>query len=212
MKAQAVTDKHFPPSVFTQMKKWPDLIKGHNAIHDLECEVMRERLDPMVMMARIESGLPTAGIQDETAGRDATPPQSNRNAPKTPSPPTSIVDQAPRLQPRSTTSSQPTSMAQSHRGSPMHRAVNHFLAVDGPAAPNPSPALSNHAGETLGNLRHLTERLQIASNRANSAGVVPQSRFASPAFWQGAIYKVDQGEGIKQGLTRRRKRIHATAI
>jgi hypothetical protein len=47
-------------------------------------------------------------------------------------------------------------------------------------APNPSPALSNDAGETPGNLTQLTERLE--GLRADSGGVVPQSRFGTPAL------------------------------
>jgi hypothetical protein len=64
--------------------------------------------------------------------------------------------------------------------SPIPGDVQRRLSDD--LAPNPSPALSNDAGETLGNLTQLTERLEFAQSRADQAGVVPQSRFATPAL------------------------------
>jgi hypothetical protein len=62
--------------------------------------------------------------------------------------------------------------------------VQRRLSAD--LAPNPSPALSNDAGETPGNLTQLTEQLEFVQRRADEEGVVPQSRFATPALSQRA--------------------------
>ncbi|KAH7385460.1 hypothetical protein DE146DRAFT_636047 [Phaeosphaeria sp. MPI-PUGE-AT-0046c] len=185
IKMQAVTDKYFPSSVYKKMQVWPELVKGYNAIHDLECEAMRERLDPVIMMARVDPVPQDAGGQDEDrAGDGAAPQQHNGYASGSQSPGALDLEQAPLLPPRSRASSPLTATEPSLRASPMHRAFDRLLAVGGPATPNASPALSNDAGETLGNLRELTERLKIASHGMDSTGIVPQSRFASPAYWQ----------------------------
>jgi hypothetical protein len=65
--------------------------------------------------------------------------------------------------------------------SPPPRPFDRQLAMNSPVEPNRSLALSNDAGETLGNTTNLTERLNMTSDRTNQAGVVPQTRFASPA-------------------------------
>ena len=53
--------------------------------------------------------------------------------------------------------------------------------TDSPAAPHSSPALSNHPrDEEIGNLSTLNSALEVARQRANSARIVPQSRFGTP--------------------------------
>lgn len=200
MKKPAVTDKYFPPLVYKKIQTWPEIVKGYNAIHDLECEVMRKRIHPVVMMARTEPVRADAESQDEDrASESPAHPQTNGNSSGNQSPRTLNHVQAPLLLPRSRAGTQPSSIGSSLRGSPMHRAVDRLLTV--PATPNPSPALSNDAGETLGNLTELTERLEIATQRINSAGVVPQSRFASPAYRQGMKSYTNRKEETEDKLT-----------
>jgi hypothetical protein len=82
------------------------------------------------------------------------------------------------LQPRPDILPRPYSIGPAE--SPIPGDVQRRLSAD--LAPNPSPALSNDAGETPGNLTQLTERLEFVQHRANEAGVVPQSRFGTPAL------------------------------
>lgn len=184
MKSEAVTDKYFPPAIYKGMRQWPDLKKGFDAIRSLEHEAMPERLDPVIMMARIESPPPGAAEQEESSGQGSAPQQadiSGTTSVEQPPRPLNLFDRAPTLLPPS----QPTSIGSSLRGSPMHRAVDRLLIENGAVAPNPSPALSNDPGETLGNLSLLTERLEIERSRVNFAGIIPQSRFGTPEYWQG---------------------------
>jgi hypothetical protein len=161
----AVTDKFFPLGVYKKMCCYPDLLKGFKEIRALEVDAMPKRLSVTVMAARIGQT-----SYDEESHDPAPPPQSST--------PDNSDGPAPenRL---------PTSIYAMAQESPLPRAVDLLRNIDDPATPNPSPALSNDAGESLGNLTHLTERLEVVHNRADEAGVVPQTRFASPALWGG---------------------------
>jgi hypothetical protein len=116
--------------------------------------------------------LPRASSVDEVA--ESSTPQSQPEI----SPRTSVdqTAQASALRPQPDILPRPYSIDPAD--SPIPRAGPRHPSAD--LAPNPSPALSNDAGETPGNLTQLTDRLE--GLRADSAGVVPQSRFGTPAL------------------------------
>jgi hypothetical protein len=188
MQKPAVIDKYFPPHVYRSMRCYPDLLNGFNAIRDLESATMPERLSLAIMMARTDGTSQPEGSQglerpphmsmtvegndtfnSGTSREDGLPPAVDNHPPSTPQRQPNIF---------------------SRRSSATHVqlmpiAIDRRLAIDSPTAPNTSPALSNDAGETLGNLTQLTQRLELVSSRTDEGGVVPQSRFTSPDNRQG---------------------------
>ncbi|KAF1912885.1 hypothetical protein BDU57DRAFT_338175 [Ampelomyces quisqualis] len=280
MKKPAVTDKYFPAEVFRRMRPYPEVLKLFKWFYRFEMDVMMPRLDPVIMMARINSkfdetddvqqgehglgdapgddgddvvgresaGGNVSGMEDETVDEHDPVDENNTAAEgkaavkgksivedeamaendtavedETTAGSDSVVENQavdegqtiPDDQPASSnrlwtlmppprTYSLPTSTVPSAVSSPLPRALGHLRATGSPLAPNPSPALSNDAGETLGNLAHLTERLQVMGDQLDEGGVVPQSRFASPAFWQGTILQ-NRYNNFELALTRYRK-------
>lgn len=183
-----VTDSHSSPDVRPQTRSHPDVIGGSKESCDTERDCLADRLSLVVMSARVtaSSSSETAQITPEPASSakidndgalDSTGVPEEGELP--PPPPPSRTEQQINAPPR------PYSVDSVAQTSPPPRLVDRRLAFNSPVEPRPSPALSNDAGETLGNLTELTERLNIVRNGIDEAGIVPQSRFASPVAWGG---------------------------
>jgi hypothetical protein len=200
LKKPTVLDKYLPDKVHQRICSYPDILRGFNAISKLEAKAMPNRRGLLVMMANTDDtkkpdkgkgpmqpsqGAPSISGNSNGNGNvgnsstpsdSATPPVRETQHPPTP------VSGLGRQ------SSAPSPTAPRGYGSPsitLQVPVDRRLALDSPSAPRSSPALSNDAGEGLGNLTQLTQRLEVAAGRTGSAGIVAQSRFASPADWQG---------------------------
>jgi hypothetical protein len=186
LRKPAVTDKYFPLEVYKKMCRYPELVKGFESIRALENNAMSQRLSITVMAARTGRASPNmTGHDPEPPVQSSAPDSSNSPPPENRPPHAANNDASSMLQPQSGTSLLPTSTYEKARVSPLPRAVDLLRNNDDPATPNPSPALSNDAGESLGNLTQLTERLEIIHDQTDDAGVVPQTRFASPAVCGG---------------------------
>jgi hypothetical protein len=200
-----VVEKYFPPEVYRKICSYPDCLRGFNAIHKLEVTAMPTRHSLIVMSLTDDGAQPeksqeidqpaqssrltnrysngnsnsngNCDVENDSASSDSTtPPVQETRHPTTP---------VGGLRRRSSAPSLATPRGFDSPSFSLQAPVDRRLAVDSPAAPRPSPALSNDAGEGLGHLAQLTQRLEGAAGRADSTGVVPQSRFASPADWQG---------------------------
>lgn len=188
MQKPAVIDKYFPPHVYRSMCCYPDLLNGFNAIRDLESATMPERLSLAIIMARTDgTSQPEASHDLERSSHQAMIVEVNDTFNSDTSPEDGLppaVDDHPPLTPQRQPSifSRQSSVAQVPL---VPVAIDRRLAIDSPTAPNTSPALSNDAEETLGNLTQLTQRLELVSSHTDEGGVVPQSRFTSPDNRQG---------------------------
>jgi hypothetical protein len=183
-----VTSSHFSSEVRAKTQYHPDVIGDSKESCDTKRDCLANRLNLVVMSARAtaSSRLETAQIISEPVS--SAPIHNNgaldsNRAPDEgelpPSPPPPRTEQQTNVPPR------PYSVDSVAQTWPPSTLVGRRLAFSSPVEPNPSPALSNDAGETLGNLTELTERLKIVRNGIDEAGIVPQSRFASPVAWGG---------------------------
>ncbi|KAH5705384.1 hypothetical protein HBI20_234030 [Parastagonospora nodorum] len=183
-----VTSSHFSPEVRAKTQYHPDVIEDSKESCDTKRDCLADRLSLVVMSARV-----TASSRSETAQITPEPVSSalidnydaldSNRAPDEgelpPPPPPPRTERQTNVPPRTYSVD---SVAQTW---PPSILVGRRLVFNSPVQPNPSPALSNDAGETLGNLTELTERLNIVRNGIDEAGIVPQSRFASPVAWGG---------------------------
>jgi hypothetical protein len=204
MTKPAAIDKYFPPQVCVKMRPYPASMEGWKALYELDRGKMVDRFNVVVMSAR------TAALSDRAVPHSAPGQTRNSmpvdNAGSPDGPHASSVDHQPctrdgeTLPPQQQLQrSQQTSMAlwpysvdPVAQTPPPARPVDRRLAINSPVEPNPSPALSNDAGDGLGNLTQLTERLNFVRDRADEAGVVPQTRFASPVMLGGEFYLLSQ--------------------
>jgi hypothetical protein len=164
LKTPAVMDKYFPLAIFKELCPYFDLLGWFAGLISLEITAMPRRLDHDMMAARM-GNIPAPKERDQEPDQPTQESKSGSESDDSRGIPNLDIGRSEEVQ-----------ASESH------------LAVDRPPTPNPSPALSNDAGESLGNLIQLTERLEIAHSRTDDGGVVPQTRFASPANWQGKCY------------------------
>jgi len=183
-----VTDSRSLPEVRANTRSHPDVVGGSKESCDTARDCLANRLSLVVMSARVtaSSSSETAQITPEPAlstpinndGALNSTRVSDEGELTLPLPP-SRTEQQVYVPPR------PYSVDSVAQTSPPPRLVDRRLAFNSPVEPRPSPALSNDAGETLGNLTELTERLNIVRTGIDEAGIVSQSRFASPVAWGG---------------------------
>jgi hypothetical protein len=192
LRKPAVIDRYFPPEVYRKMCDDPNLLCAFNAIHELESITMPDRRSLTVMMARTNGTCqPNTSQESERPLQNTTPADGNgifhddSASSESVSPPPAETQHPGTPQNQLGRYSRRASAASTLPSSLLQVPIDRRLAVDSPAAPNPSPALSNDAGETLGNLAQLTRRLELARGRADVDGIIPQTRFSSPQDWPG---------------------------
>ncbi|KAH8723689.1 hypothetical protein GQ44DRAFT_305342 [Phaeosphaeriaceae sp. PMI808] len=173
-----------PPNIHNKMRPFPSLRNSVRNIHNIETMVVPQCHRVTVMMAH-NDGSPPQGQDPPSVFEDYSSGVTNSESDQEDIR-SSNSRQSQTLSPR-------TPENQTLRPPP----VNRRLVLNSPITPNPPPALSNDAEDALGNLTHLTQRLEIERERTDKAGVVPQSRFATPAGRPGSLTR--QGNGLASG-------------